>query len=218
MTDYNPLEVWCPRTHHQKLLTVRWRSFSWWGREGIAICFANKGSQKFLYNWLQHIGGVIAQGALLQIVDALLTHMFMMGKGEYCYLFTYNGSQKFLSDWLQPIRGVISQDTWPKIIDTSLTLSFMMGQGGYCSLFCLSWRPKMPFGLITSYRRCDFPGRMTKNCWHSVNAHFGMAVSPICNHSIWHSPSFALFWLHFWLFHLLSSWSLRCTLIIHRYI
>jgi len=45
MTDYNLWEVWFPRTHDQKSLTLRWRSFSWWGREGTAICFAYKGSQ-----------------------------------------------------------------------------------------------------------------------------------------------------------------------------
>jgi len=50
MTDYNLSEVWLPRTHDQKSLTLRWRSFSWWGREGIAICFAYKGGQKYLYD------------------------------------------------------------------------------------------------------------------------------------------------------------------------
>jgi len=59
ITDYNLSEVWLPRMHDQKLLTLRWHSFSWWGREGIAICFAYKGSQKFLSDWLQPIGGVI---------------------------------------------------------------------------------------------------------------------------------------------------------------
>ena len=118
MTEYNLSELWFPRTNQQKSLTFRWRSFSWWGREGVAICFA------------------------------------------------YKGGQEFLCDWLQPIVAVISQDTWPKIIDT----------------------------------------------------HFPMAVSTICNHSFWHSPSFTLFWLPVWCFHILSSWSLRCSLIIYRYI
>jgi hypothetical protein len=87
MTDYNLSEVWFPRMHDQKSLALRWRSFSWWGREGIAICFAYKGSQKFLYDWLQHIGGVISQDAWPKIVDAPLTLIFMMGHGGYCYLF-----------------------------------------------------------------------------------------------------------------------------------
>jgi len=87
MTGYNQWEMWFPRTHDQKSLTLRWRSFSWWGREGIAICFAYKGSQKWLYNLLQPIGGVISQDAWSQIVDAPLTLIFMMGQGGYCYLF-----------------------------------------------------------------------------------------------------------------------------------
>jgi len=59
MTDCSLSEVWFPRTHDQKLLTLHWHSFSRWGREGIGICFAYKGRQKYLYDWLQPIGGVI---------------------------------------------------------------------------------------------------------------------------------------------------------------
>ena len=81
MTEYTLSEVWFPRTHDQTLLTLRWRSFSRWGREGIAICFAYKGSQKFLYDWLQPIGGVISQDTWPKIVDAPLMLIFMMGQG-----------------------------------------------------------------------------------------------------------------------------------------
>ena len=73
MTDYNLSEAWFPRTHNQKLLTLHWCSFSWWGREGIAISFAYQGSQKLLFDWLQPIGGVISQNAWPKIVDAPLT-------------------------------------------------------------------------------------------------------------------------------------------------
>jgi len=72
MTNYNLSEVWFPRTHDQKSLTLHWRSFSWWGREGIAICFAYKGGQKFFCDWLQPIGDVIFQDAWPKIVDAPL--------------------------------------------------------------------------------------------------------------------------------------------------
>jgi hypothetical protein len=124
MTDYNLLEVWFPRTHEQKSLTLRWRSFSWFGRKGIAICFAYKGQQNFVY------------------------------------------------DWVQPIGGMISQYAWTKIVDSLLTLIFMKGHGGYCTVFCLERKPKIPLWLTTTYRRCDFPGRMAKNRWCSVDAHF----------------------------------------------
>jgi len=99
MTDYNLSEVWFPRTHDERLLTLRWRSFSWWGREGIANCFAYKGSQKFLYDWLQHIGGVIAQDTWPKIVDALLTLILMMGQGGYCSLFSLQRRPK-IPFWL----------------------------------------------------------------------------------------------------------------------
>jgi len=60
--------------HDQQSLMLHWRSFSWWGMEGIAICFAYKGSQKFLDNWLHPIGGVISQDAWPKIVDAHFHH------------------------------------------------------------------------------------------------------------------------------------------------
>ena len=76
-----------PEIHDQQSLTFRWRSFSWWGMEGIAICFAYKGNQKFLYDSIHPIGGDISQDAWLKIVDAPLTLIFTMGQGGYCYLF-----------------------------------------------------------------------------------------------------------------------------------
>jgi len=87
VTDYNLLEVWFPRTHDHKSLALCWRSFSWWGREGIALCFAYKGCQKFLYDCLQPIGDVISHDAGPQIVDTPLTLIFMMRHGGYWNLF-----------------------------------------------------------------------------------------------------------------------------------
>jgi len=87
MTDYNLLEEWFRRTHDQSSLTLRWPSFSKWRRVGIAIYFANKGSYKFLYDWLRPIGGVISQDAWPIIIDAPLTLIFMMEQGGYCNLF-----------------------------------------------------------------------------------------------------------------------------------
>jgi len=76
-----------PMIHDQQSLTRRWRSISWWGIEGIAIRLAYEGSQKFRYDWLQPIGGVISQDSWPKIVDAPLTLIFMMGQGGYCNLF-----------------------------------------------------------------------------------------------------------------------------------
>jgi len=87
MTMCNLTPPRLPMIHDQQSLTLRWCSFSWWGMEGIAICFAYKGSQKFLYDWICPIGGVIFQDAWPKIIDALLTLIFMMGHGAYCNLF-----------------------------------------------------------------------------------------------------------------------------------
>jgi hypothetical protein len=73
---------------------------------------------------------------------------------------------------MQPVAPQTTHDTWPIIVDAPLTLIFMMGHGGYCNLFCLQRQPKIPLWLTTPYRRCHFPGPMTKNRWCSVDAHF----------------------------------------------
>ena len=72
---------------------------------------------------------------------------------------------------MQPVAPQITHDTWPTIVEALLTLIFMMGHGGYCTQFCLETTPKIPLWLATTYGRCDFPGRMTKNRWLSIDAH-----------------------------------------------
>jgi len=87
ITGYSLWEVWFPMTHDQKLLPLHWRSFSWWGREGIAICFGYKDWQRYVYDWVWPIGGVISQDTWPKIVDAPLTLIFMMVQRWYYYLF-----------------------------------------------------------------------------------------------------------------------------------
>ena len=69
----------------QKSLTLRWCWFSRLGREGIAICFVNKGSQLYLYNCTQPITDPISQDAKPKIVDMLLMLIFMMRYTAYYY-------------------------------------------------------------------------------------------------------------------------------------
>ena len=73
---------------------------------------------------------------------------------------------------MQPVAPQITHDTWPTIVDAPLMLISMIGPGGYCNLFCLYRQPISPLWLTAAYWRCDFPGLLTKNCWHSVDAHF----------------------------------------------
>ena len=100
MTDYNLSEVWFHSTDDQKSFTIRWRSFSQCGREGIAYCFADKGGQKFLYDWLQRIGCVISLETWPKIVDAALTFILTMVQGGYCYLFCQSRQRK-IPLWLR---------------------------------------------------------------------------------------------------------------------
>jgi hypothetical protein len=101
---------------------LRWHSFSWWGKEGIAICFANKGSQKFLYDWLQPIRGAISKDAWPKIVDTPLMLIFMMGQGGYCNLFCLKRQPKILL-WLTTtyqrcdFPGHIPKNCW-RSVDT----------------------------------------------------------------------------------------------------
>ena len=104
----------------------------------------------------------------------------------------------------------------PKIHDReSLTLGW----------FSCSWWGRERFTSTFAYKGnqyfiydCLHPitPQITQDTWpRIVDAHFAMGVSTICNHLIWHSPSFTLIWQPFQHFHLLSSWSLHCSLIIH---
>ena len=58
------------------------------------------------------------------------------------------------------------------------------GREGIAICFAYNGSQKIRLWVTTTYLKCDFPGRMTKNRWRSVDAHFAMAVSTICNHWI----------------------------------
>jgi len=67
-----------PKMQDQKSSTLCWRSFSRWGRKGIAVCFENKGGQRFFNEYQQRFGGVITVDARSQIIDIPLTLIFKM--------------------------------------------------------------------------------------------------------------------------------------------
>jgi len=83
----------------QQSLTLRWRSFSWWGREHFTFSFTNKGSQYFVYDYVQPIAHKITQDTWPRIVDTPLTLIFMMGQGACYYLFCLY-EQPILCVWL----------------------------------------------------------------------------------------------------------------------
>ena len=76
-----------PDLHDQKLLTLRRRSFSRWGRERFAFFFASKGCQyccyfKPLLNYF-----IITRLIRPKIVDTLLMLTIKMGQGACCLFF-----------------------------------------------------------------------------------------------------------------------------------
>jgi len=83
----------------QQLLTLRWRSFSWSGREHFTFSFAYRGSQYFVNNYVQPIANKITQDTWPRIVDTPLTHIFMMGQGA-CYHHFCLYRQPTLRLWL----------------------------------------------------------------------------------------------------------------------
>jgi len=64
-----------------KSLTLRWRSFSWCGREHASLSLAFKGGQYSIDDSLQPFTTLITRDAKPNIVDASLTLIFMMGQG-----------------------------------------------------------------------------------------------------------------------------------------
>jgi hypothetical protein len=72
-----------------------WCTLSWWGKESTAFSFANTGGQYDDYRWQRLIHILISWRTGRTIVDAPLTLIVMIGKGEYRILFC---------QWRQPLR------------------------------------------------------------------------------------------------------------------
>jgi len=90
-----------PKIHDQESWTLRWHSFSRWGREHLTFCFAYKGSQYFVYDYWQPIAPQITQDTWRRIVDALLMLISMMGQGAFHVLFCLQ-RQPILHLWQFP--------------------------------------------------------------------------------------------------------------------
>jgi hypothetical protein len=222
LTNYNLSEVWSPRMHDHKLLTLRWRSFPWWGKDGIAMCFAYKGCQKCHSDWLQPIGGVISQDTWPHIVDSLLTLNLMLGQGGYCNLFCLERQPK-IPLWLATTKW---RCDFPRHMTTNCwrTVDAHFHDGAGRVLQSVLPIKAVYNSFMTGYNLSQvwFPRTNDQKSltlhWRSVDAHFAIAVSILRNHVIWQTPSFTLLSIPIWCFHLLSFWSLLCSLTIHRYI
>jgi len=171
----------------QQSFTLIWCSFSSWGRVRFTFCFSYKGTQYFVYDCLQPVAPQITQDTRPTIVDALLTLILMMGQGGNRYLCckfkVANSSLMTVYNQSPPrlpkLHNKQSLMLCCRSVDTPLTLISKMGQGGYCNVFYLSKCLIIPLWLYATYRQTDYPGCMTKNCWHCVDAHFQDEVGSV---------------------------------------
>jgi hypothetical protein len=85
------------KIHDQESLTLRWCSFSRWGREHFTVSSAYKGSQDAVYGYTQSVAHQIMQVTCPRLVDAPLTLIVIMGQGAFHSLFCL---------WRQPILRV----------------------------------------------------------------------------------------------------------------
>jgi len=83
----------------QQSFTLCWCSFSWSGREHFTFPFAYKGSQYFVYDYVQPIAPQIANDTWPRIVNPPLTLIFMMGQIAFHFLFCQE-RQPILRVWL----------------------------------------------------------------------------------------------------------------------
>jgi len=81
------IELWLTMMQGQQSLTLRWRSFSRWGRVHVAFSFSSKGSQYIVYDCLQPGALQITQDTRPTFVEALLTLVSKMAQGGYWSLF-----------------------------------------------------------------------------------------------------------------------------------
>jgi hypothetical protein len=98
---------------------------------------SDKGRQYSIYDSPQLLTTLITNDTKPNIVDALLTLIFMMGQEHVAFSLSYKGGQYIIYESSQPFTTLITYDAKPEIVDALLTLIFMMGQGAYCHLFVL---------------------------------------------------------------------------------
>ena len=80
---------WLPNMQDQILLTLRWRSVSWWGNVCVMRYLNWKGCHDFVYELLPHFYTLITHDPAPIILDTPLTLIFRMG-----HYLDY--------EWLQP--------------------------------------------------------------------------------------------------------------------
>ena len=144
---------------------------------------------------------------------SLMLH-WCSGLGDSCnvvgIIFALQGCPYFQYALNRPRLWSISWLTRPKIVDTLLMVIVKMGQGVCRFLFCLSRWPilrlyKTATKSLFNYR--TYWTYWTRNHSPFIDPHFATGISGICTDSIWHRISEIMFWLPFYLLHVLSPLS-----------
>jgi len=108
--------------------------------------------------------------------------------------FAYKDGQYRIDEFLPPIASPITQDASPNIVDAPIMIIVKMGQGACRFLFCPQRWPMSHLWLSATNYHSNYSMCQTKNHWCSIDAHFLMGVSALCNHVISHSISLIVFW------------------------
>jgi len=138
---------WLHNMQNQILLTLRWRSVSWWGNVCVLRYFNWKGCLDFVYELWPHCYTSITQGLAPIILDTPLTLIFRMG-------------QYLVYEWLQPIVTLFWQGRlpfhrlWIAVTRSHLNYRTYKTKNRWCSvdtdfhdgarsliLLFLSWKP-----------------------------------------------------------------------------
>jgi len=72
---------WLSNMQTLRFLTLRWRTFTWWGNEDMVRCFGWKRCHYMVYKLLTQSDSYITQDARPKIVDALLMFISRMAQG-----------------------------------------------------------------------------------------------------------------------------------------
>jgi len=197
--DHNShIALWLTMMDCQQSLILCWRSFSRWGRERLTYSVACKGCQYFVYDYLQpvippdystnttnnHCHSVDTQ--FQDSAGRVSQSVLPIKVANECFMTIYNQSAVWLPrthDQQSLMLCSCSVSRWGKR-HVAIILANKGGQ--HFRLF-----------IKTTQSILNYMTYITYNCWRSVNAHFAMGVSPICNHLIWRSPLFTLFWQSF---------------------
>ena len=183
--------------HSQILLTFCWCSFSGGGSDNTAYLFADRGCQEvsYAYHWPWQFSITLLPWP--KIVDSPLMLIFMIRQGA-SRVFVVLSRQPICRLW-QSATLHNSDYQWWKANNPwcSVDAHFMMGQGVCRYFFSQPSQPILALCLIQSISRFIDQTNHTYNCWRSVDTYFATVVSATCNHSMWHSVSFTMFWQPF---------------------